>query len=59
MSGVRGFHLSVPADEATAVSVPGRFNGPLASGNGGYASGVIAGIPGDAAEVSLRRPVPR
>jgi hypothetical protein len=24
------------------ISVPGRFNGPLTSGHGGYCSGVIA-----------------
>jgi hypothetical protein len=55
---VRTQHSPV-GDEAGAVSIPSRFDGPPASGNGGYASGVIAGILGDAAEVSLRRPVPR
>jgi hypothetical protein len=40
------------------VSIPRRFNGPLESGNGGYCSGVIAGFLDDAAEVSLRVPVP-
>ena len=40
------------------VSIPRRFNGPLDSGNGGYAAGVVARLLGGAAEVSLRRPVP-
>lgn len=43
---------------AESVSIPGRFNGPLDSGQGGYCSGVFAGLVGGAAEVSLRRPVP-
>ena len=41
-----------------SVSIPARFNGPLESGNGGYSSGVVAGLLEGAAEVSLRRPVP-
>jgi len=41
-----------------SVSIPGRFNGPLESGNGGYCSGVVAGLLDGAAEVSLRRPIP-
>jgi hypothetical protein len=41
-----------------SVSIPKRFNGPLESGQGGYCSGVLAGLLGGTAEVSLRRPVP-
>ena len=41
-----------------SLSIPGRFNGPLESGNGGYCSGIVAGFLEGAAEVSLRRPVP-
>jgi len=41
-----------------SVSIPARFNGPLASGNGGYCSGVVAGFVDGPAEVTLRRPVP-
>jgi hypothetical protein len=42
----------------STVTVPARFNGPPASGNGGYSCGVVAAtLPGPAA-VSLRRPVP-
>jgi hypothetical protein len=41
-----------------SFSIPGRFNGPLESGNGGYCSGVAASFLEGAAEVSLRRPVP-
>jgi hypothetical protein len=38
-----------------------RYNGPPGSGNGGYCSGrfaLAAGLPGDAVEVTLRRPPP-
>jgi len=40
------------------VVIPGRFNGPRGSGNGGYTSGVIAGHLDGPVEVSLRSPVP-
>jgi hypothetical protein len=40
------------------LSIPGRFNGPLSSGHGGYSSGVIAGFVDGPAEVTLRSPVP-
>lgn len=41
-----------------SLSVPKRFNGPLESGNGGYAGGILAAqLPGPV-EVSLRSPVP-
>jgi hypothetical protein len=40
------------------ISIPRRFNGPLESGNGGYCSGVVAGLLGGPTEVTLRRPVP-
>jgi hypothetical protein len=40
------------------LSIPGRFNGPLTSGHGGYCSGVIAGFVEGPAEVMLRSPVP-
>ncbi len=40
------------------ISVPGRFNGPLTSGHGGYSSGVIAASVEGPAEVTLRSPVP-
>jgi hypothetical protein len=43
---------------AQTLSVPGRFNGPLTSGHGGYCSGVIAGFVEGPAEVTLRSPVP-
>jgi hypothetical protein len=45
--------------ESGHVSIPGRFNGPPASANGGYTCGVAArllGVP--AAAVSLRSPPP-
>jgi hypothetical protein len=40
------------------VSVPARFNGPLASGNGGYSAAVFAEAIAGPAAVSLRSPVP-
>ncbi len=40
------------------LSVPRRFNGPLGSGQGGYASAVLAGLVEGPAEVTLRNPVP-
>jgi hypothetical protein len=41
-----------------SIEIPSRFNGPRGSGNGGYAAGVVAGLLGGEAEVSLRSPVP-
>jgi hypothetical protein len=43
---------------AETLSIPGRFNGPQASGQGGYCSGVVAGFVEGPAEVTLRSPVP-
>lgn len=40
------------------VSVPGRFNGPLESGNGGYSAALFAELIDGPAAVSLRSPVP-
>jgi hypothetical protein len=42
----------------TTVIVPSRFNGPPASGQGGYSSGVLAAHLAGPAAVSLRRPIP-
>src|ERR1700753_3372606 len=42
----------------TTVTVPSRFNGPPASGNGGYSCGVVASVIDGPTAVSLRRPVP-
>ena len=41
-----------------AMIVPGRFNGPPDSGNGGYTCGLVAGLLGEVAEVTLRLPPP-
>ena len=38
--------------------VPGRYNGPEESGNGGYTCGLVAGLLGGVAEVTLRLPPP-
>ena len=40
------------------ITIPRRFNGPLASGNGGYSAGVVAGMLEGTVEASLRSPVP-
>jgi len=40
------------------VTIPSRFNGPPASGQGGYSSAVVAAPLDGPAAVSLRRPVP-
>jgi hypothetical protein len=41
-----------------AITVPGRFNGPLESGNGGYSAGALASFLDGPVEVTLRSPVP-
>ena len=38
--------------------VPGRYNGPADSGNGGYTCGLVAALLGGVAEVTLRLPPP-
>lgn len=47
---------------STTLVVPGRFNGPASSGNGGYVCGALAEHvrhgAGEAVEVSLRMPPP-
>lgn len=41
------------------MRIPGRFNGPPASGHGGYTAGLIAAhVPEPVVAVSLRSPVP-
>lgn len=40
------------------VVIDRRFHGPPESGNGGYVCGVVAGLVGDVAEVTLRQPPP-
>lgn len=42
----------------STVTIPGRFCGPTASANGGYASGLVAELLGEPAEVELRKPPP-
>jgi hypothetical protein len=36
------------------ITIDGRFNGPEGSGNGGYTCGLVAGLLGGVAEVTLR-----
>jgi hypothetical protein len=38
--------------------IPRRYNGPPESANGGYTCGLVAGLLGGTAEVTLRRPPP-
>ncbi len=40
------------------VTIDQRFNGPPETGNGGYVCGIVAGLVGGTAEVTLRRPPP-
>lgn len=40
------------------ITVDPRFRGPHESGNGGYTCGIVAGLVGRAAEVTLRLPPP-
>jgi hypothetical protein len=40
-----------------SIEIPGRFNGPLESGNGGYSAGAVAAFLDGPAEVTLRKPV--
>jgi hypothetical protein len=43
---------------AEPLTIPARFNGPLESGNGGYAGGALAPLVPGSAAISLRSPVP-
>jgi hypothetical protein len=44
---------------AETLTIPGRFNGPPGSANGGYACGLVAAlVQGGLAEVTLRTPPP-
>ena len=45
-------------EESDVITVGGRFNGPLESGNGGYSAGLLAGYVDGIAAVDLRAPVP-
>lgn len=45
-------------EAAERLTIPAAYNGPLESGNGGYASGVFAKLVDGPAEISLRSPVP-
>ena len=41
-----------------SITIPGRFNGPAASGNGGYVCGAVGSLVDGVAEVTLRSPPP-
>ena len=41
-----------------SITVPGRFNGPVDGGQGGYSAGLFSRLVNGVAQVSLRRPVP-
>jgi hypothetical protein len=40
------------------ITIDARYNGPPGSANGGYTCGLVAGLLGGPAEVTLRRPPP-
>jgi len=44
--------------QTTTISIPARFCGPVASANGGYASGLLAGFIDGPASVTLKAPPP-
>jgi len=44
--------------ENTTVTIARRYRGPLASGNGGYSAGLLAGFVDGPAQVTLRLPPP-
>jgi hypothetical protein len=46
------------ATQVTELTLGGRFSGPPATANGGYACGTIAELLGGDVEVTLRRPPP-
>jgi hypothetical protein len=56
--------VTSPSREAASVArvprlvIPREFNGPPGSANGGYACGLVAGLLGAPAEVTLRAPPP-
>lgn len=50
--------FEIPLAAAPVLSIPSRFRGPPASGNGGYVCGCAAAYAGDPATVTLRRPAP-
>lgn len=50
--------LEISTVGTATVSIDSRFNGPPASGNGGYACGVLGTLIGSSAEVTLRKPPP-
>ncbi|HEX3769609.1 MAG TPA: hypothetical protein VHV30_02035 [Polyangiaceae bacterium] len=43
---------------STSVTIARRYNGPPASGNGGYSCGLVGTLLGGVAEVTLRSPPP-
>jgi hypothetical protein len=58
-----GMSLLTSAEDITfataeTIEVPDHLNGPRESGNGGYSSGLVAGLVEGPAEVNLRSPVP-
>jgi hypothetical protein len=48
----------MPAPRVRDVVLDGFFRGTATSSNGGYAAGVAAGLLGEPAQVSLRKPPP-
>ncbi len=44
--------------DTAPIIIAKRFNGPPASGQGGYVAGLLAARLGGPAEVTLRRPPP-
>jgi hypothetical protein len=50
--------LRLSGENTPSVTIERRYRGPLASGNGGYSAGLLAGFVDGPAEVTLRLPPP-
>jgi hypothetical protein len=50
--------FAIPMQDGSRIEVPPQLNGPAGSGQGGYSCGLVAGLVGNPAEVTLRSPVP-
>jgi len=50
--------LRLSGENTSSVTIARRYRGPIASGNGGYSAGLLAGFVDGPAEVTLRLPPP-
>ncbi len=50
--------LAIAMEDGSRIEVAPSLNGPTDSGQGGYSCGLVAGLTGNPAQVTLRSPVP-